>query len=947
MSYTTLNSSYSSTLTLTAGTYYMSADVDMQSNAIVVDASSGNVILKRNGDVKFSNITSFTTTNTSSSNIFYMTVKDDDTIGETISGSTGSPSASGGYIQEASITGNCYLNYVEVRWATRQLIRCSSNQSFTYITFKNCDYDSTNLVNGYVLYQDSYVGSGEGTTRQIHHIYFDDTNTLTTAAGLIKFSNRIPIHDIVVDAANTTVTTGIIYENIFSNHSYTSYNIKIINSAAGKGFATGDRRRTNFSVIDFKDCNCNISVITGYTGYFYVKNCLFNANDLNSYGSARANWYFKVESCIFDSLSYTLIDYATHGSRTIRYYIYNSIFNNSYNIFYSRNSAARELYNCGLYNYSFYVTPAVETGSITTDPSFQNSPSGCTIDTTFDDYIPDGYFVGNLTDYQFKGSDTFDNLSIDETEYTATGYQYNGTIKITPGLNYKVTSFATTNIRYVFGDFSLKKITVDSLGKLKLIATCDKSLSKFTIDSLGKSKLITTSSINLNKLEIECQAELVTQKIYTGSCDNLELKKIEVNSENILKHSSENIEIELQNITLDSEGTLKSVSEAELNLSNIEITSENTLKHSSEDISLELQKIEIDSSTTSKFETISEINFNNIEVNSENILKHSSEDISLELQNIEVDSSTTNKFEASSELNLSNFEITSDNILKHSSEDIFVELQNLGIYSSSCLKHPANIEIELQNVTLDSSGTLKTISDEVELNLSNLEVLSENTLKHSSELISIELQNLEVDSSTTNKVEASSEIELNSFEMLSEVTIDHEAEEVQLEINNIDVDSSITLKHISEDISIELQSLDIFASVQKITNAICSIDLNNFEITSENTLKHNSEDVDLNLQNLELDSSSTLKIQSIIDLELKNIEVDSFAYCKTVRFGTGDLELSSVLIQANSYLKHLASSYLNLNKIELEANVSLDFEGILIPNTTFNKDYQLILSKFE
>jgi hypothetical protein len=77
-----------------------------------------------------------------------------------------------------------------------------------------------------------------------------------------------------------------------------------------------------------------------------------------------------------------------------------------------------------------------------TDPQLGNLPAGCVIDAVNCPF-PNGYAVGNLA-FEFAGSDTFDNLSIDETVCTMTGWKYAGTKNVTPGIYYTLTAFPET-----------------------------------------------------------------------------------------------------------------------------------------------------------------------------------------------------------------------------------------------------------------------------------------------------------------------------------------------------------------------------------------------------------------------------------------------------------------------------------------------------------------------
>jgi len=469
MAYTTLDASYSSPLTLTTGTYYISADVDMTNidltkRKIVFDLSNGDIVLKRNGDVSFNNVHEIDTIPSGTNQIYY-TVKDDDTIGETIIDSSGSPSAIGGQLADNIIAGFVDLRYMEIRWGSTQFIKFSSTPGhyLGYLTFKNCSYS---------LVTDNYVimNTGYSTVTQLHNFTFKSTdgNSLTGATGFLSFNCRTSVHDIIITGANTTISTGIITETLYGGSTLQRYNIKIINSNVGYGYRTGDVRRLTFNTAgDFLNCHCNIAVYTGDRGYFTVKNCLFDGSvsTIGGFGTnttgARAYWWLKAYNCVFDNCINAIYDKATHISHTFVAYADDCIFTNNYrtcyryfgNILLNIHTAN----NCGFYNNTFNQV-LNNFNPINANPQFINAQYGCTIKHVFP--LPDGYFVGNIVDYEQRGSNTFDALLIDETQYTATGKEYEGTDYITPGINYQVEEFHSPNNKMSI-DVNLPKIEMN------------------------------------------------------------------------------------------------------------------------------------------------------------------------------------------------------------------------------------------------------------------------------------------------------------------------------------------------------------------------------------------------------------------------------------------------------------------------------------------------------
>lgn len=463
---TTLNSSYSADLNLTAGTYYLSANCDLTVHNLTIDLTGGDVILKRNGNVYFTNVAGINTT-ASGSNKFYFTVKNDDTIGDTISGSTGSPSVAGGTINGTSgtaITGAVVLDHWEVRWANVGPLIYSTNTGsgckYKYITWKNCAYATVHATYNWVIYHTGVYN----TAVEINNLVFDNTNTLTSSGGLVSVtaSNNVEPYNIIV-VCNTT-STGVV--TIPSVASKVYYNIKVTNAGTGSGLYIGMTGVT----CTLKDSNTSINTGGSNLGItLYVRNCLFDQANVN-YNIKSSTWSPNVYlyNCTFAPTVNAAVYLMT---RYPNFYAYNCIFANKGPILYS-DSASGPIGNFFFYNCCFpwrqgnnylpSIVPNQGVGNafhyninpIWADPMFVPAASltALTIDSTFDDYIPDGYFVANLPDYEYLGGDTFTTLSVDPTLYTNTGFQYGSSDRVTPGMMYKVSAF--TSITGIIANFT-------------------------------------------------------------------------------------------------------------------------------------------------------------------------------------------------------------------------------------------------------------------------------------------------------------------------------------------------------------------------------------------------------------------------------------------------------------------------------------------------------------
>lgn len=439
MAYTTLNASYSSTLTLTAGTYYMSANVDMNSNTLVFDCSGGDIILKRNGDVSFTECATISTTNSDATHKVYYTVKDDDTIGEAITGSSGSPSASGGCLTTTQVNANVTIIWWEIRWANNKQflyhkpVTTFKLRTFSHITWKNSTYSSVN-----VIYADIWAAGGvNGYTDYIH---FDNTNTISGTAGLLVQLNN-PVDNCFIQNANAPDNT-VIYKNTFYDTAGTKSFTNIhIEGSSNYGMLVQDITRT----VNFINCDAKLAVYTtsgSITAYF--KNCLFRSsgNGIVNYNGTNT---IHVQNCIFKGCTTAI--YETAGTLTVGGII-NSIFDSNTAIFYNTTGTATYT---GIYNNTSTTGLTSGTGCITANPSFGNYNASAVIDTDFGIYGFSNGYVATAAQYQQTGSDTYNNLSIDETYYSPDGIARLGTDKVNPGVNYKFTSFAQPDIFEILG----------------------------------------------------------------------------------------------------------------------------------------------------------------------------------------------------------------------------------------------------------------------------------------------------------------------------------------------------------------------------------------------------------------------------------------------------------------------------------------------------------------
>lgn len=514
MAYTTLNASYSADLTLTAGTYYLSANCDMNSYDVIFDQSAGDIILKRNGDVYFQNVAEIDTTNYGSYTT-YLTVKDDDSIGESISGSSGSPSVSGGTFCDNVLTSDVDIRYMEIRWVDNVpfLVATSKNKfkNLEYITWKNSVYSSVIGVYFAASFWDT------GGTGEMHHLDFDATNTLSGTANLIYQKNR------------TDGPKNIFIENSSSLHSikidqysgrwidFLAKNIRIKNTS-GYGVWTELRSNTTGTGNTFENCSFTLDGNAGATSKQWVfKNCLFD-DDIHGGGSTyvinrstgpNAVVLIDFQRCIFNNNSNILFHNYEYGGNKRTYLDFlDCIFSNNAQLLFGDDLGHQTSDYCGYYNNTVETWWTKGANAINEDPTFITAPSGCVIDTTFEMFISDGYFVSNANYFE-QGSDTYNNLSIDESEYTATGAEFAGTANITPGIQYLVTAFASSSL----------DIELDITAPLATFEITTITENQISLDITAPIATFESDTITENKIDLSitapiAQFELDTKEIF-------------------------------------------------------------------------------------------------------------------------------------------------------------------------------------------------------------------------------------------------------------------------------------------------------------------------------------------------------------------------------------------------------------------------------------------------
>lgn len=442
MAYTLL-ADFTGNTTLTAGTYWMPYDINCNGYTLTFNCADGPIVIKRAGDYSFAFTSTVNTTNSTSTNKVYWTDKNDDTIGETISGSTGTPVKSGlvfnsiynvGY----TFTANFTATYWEIRYAnSKQFIYCATaaaTKSFQYITWKNCDYAST------IVIINAKGNSGASTGGTFRYFSFDSTNTLTGSSYLLYMTGWDWSYIDYITIENANSSTACIQASghtaYLGDSSGLNY-IKIKN-AGYYGVLLNDFRGTTTPLkINYSSSTFYCSALSGAGISVAFYDCLFDSA-LTGYSTIAigvgtpggASAYIRAYNCSFKTYTNAIFKAGLQYNTTL-----NCIFSNITEIFSANPTTQSNNYN-GVHSsgVTYYSGGA---NDISADPVFANYDKRATIDSTLNIYgHADGYFA-SATAYQKTGSDTYDNLSIDETVYSPCGCRRYGTDKVNPGIYYK------------------------------------------------------------------------------------------------------------------------------------------------------------------------------------------------------------------------------------------------------------------------------------------------------------------------------------------------------------------------------------------------------------------------------------------------------------------------------------------------------------------------------
>ncbi len=411
--YTTISGGLGEHTTWTTGTYYITGVCDIGNYNLTLDAGGGNIIIKTSGAVGLytGGTGNIATANTSNSKKVYFTSKNDNTLGETISGSSGSPAI-----------GDQSQSYFYIAGAG-----CD-------VAINHCEFWYFGAATGCLM----WYHSGDQVTNDIdiQNVKFRYCSILASCSHFCSF---IGMKRYNVRVGNVTL------KNIDCNNTCAFED-------ASKAYFIYLYRPDDISP-EFENIYCGANSTLGCAAVFVfesdkdastitLKNLCF---DTKSPYCVYFTWRDNTGTINFSQSimkkSTTVAVYLNEAGGTLTANFNDNIIedNTAKGVEQASVTNFTETNN-GYYNNGTNATGFTPTNPITTDPALGSLPGGTIYSNWF---LPDGYAVTNLSGYEKQGSDTYDNLSIDESKYTMTGYEYAGTDKVTPGCYYEMSVFYT------------------------------------------------------------------------------------------------------------------------------------------------------------------------------------------------------------------------------------------------------------------------------------------------------------------------------------------------------------------------------------------------------------------------------------------------------------------------------------------------------------------------
>lgn len=394
----------------TYDTFNLTGPCTLDAGGLTLDGQYGTIYIKPNNGDSTAYITAnstgnLTTANTSSTNKIVFTAYDDNSRGTAIG--SGSP-AMGDYtvVVYANSSGNVYIDNFEVHYSEGNICMgwgtAVTSCDFTLKNgqFRNCGWFDTGGGSSV-----SFLGSFTGSTADIGGtVLFDNLDF----DGTCYFGRKAAI-SIVCNGSNATVKNCRITPDTTGTPAYTIIMRSVVNGTIQNNIINVEPEV--YSVF-----------FDGCTNAEAVFNVITSPNATNREG-IRANLSStstNIKNNIIEGFS------SAGGYGVVK--TGGSGWDEDYNIFADCDSASSETLGTNSQNLGSGAT------ALTTVPSGANLDSDYAISVS-------GYQT--KLDYRNDGSDTYNNLSIDEATQSATGYEDGGTDNISPGVQFYWNSFGS------------------------------------------------------------------------------------------------------------------------------------------------------------------------------------------------------------------------------------------------------------------------------------------------------------------------------------------------------------------------------------------------------------------------------------------------------------------------------------------------------------------------
>jgi len=437
-----INSILIADLTLTAGTYYVSSHLYPVGYTLTFDTTDGDVVIKTAGNASILLGAGNGTVVQTGTNKVIFTSKNDNSRGDTTIISTGNPSASDQTVGYLLQTNTGTYNVTLTNW---ELYYCTPANGTAAIGWAWSSPGTWSLSNGTI----DHVTISTGKTA-VTPIVGSATNTLISA-GTVNLDNIYIGSNCVCNSASNGYLARIV-----ANNDSTIRNCTFVPSSSytwndGLVAVLGVTNKTltvDNCIVDVKVSTlANIAaLIVGsaapITSTYTVKRCLVrnpSGHGIYSINLGGGTVATSVTDCIMLSCS----GYGLHNNGTTVTHTYNDYYGNGTNAF-----------------------EALHATEITTNPAIGNLRGAAVINTTLCNR-PNGYAVNN-TALENIGSDTFDNLSINESIWTSNGFRYDGHVKVTIGPMYALSTFSDQSITITGGDMTWA--TVFTAGTYRLLS---------------------------------------------------------------------------------------------------------------------------------------------------------------------------------------------------------------------------------------------------------------------------------------------------------------------------------------------------------------------------------------------------------------------------------------------------------------------------------------------